>query len=130
MKFGFLSWTWFAVAVLFGIAAGADILGNGPQAYIGGLFTGAVYVLASRLMPKRDETSDDDDARRAPPADQDIPTSPATPRERLHGSADREKFPILERRKERQRSGRARSRTPERLSLLGQLRSFLRRFGK
>ena len=90
MKFGFLSWTWFAVAALFGIAAGADILGNGPQAYIGGLFTGAVYIVASRLTPKRDETSDDDDAQCAPPADQDIPTSPATPREKLHGSADRE----------------------------------------
>lgn len=45
-----LFWTWFGVAVLLGIAAAADILGNGPQAYLGGLLTGAVYIFAYKSI--------------------------------------------------------------------------------
>jgi hypothetical protein len=76
-----LFWTWFAVAALFGIAIAADIIGNGPLAYLGGLLTGAAYILASKLTPKYDEGLEGDEAPRAPAADRNVATPPPIPPE-------------------------------------------------
>jgi hypothetical protein len=48
-----LFWMWFLVAVLLGIDLGAEILGVGPQAYVGGLLTGAAFIWASKSWPDR-----------------------------------------------------------------------------
>jgi hypothetical protein len=48
-----LFWIWFSVAVLLGIDIGAEILGVGPQAYIGGLITGAAIIWAYKSWPER-----------------------------------------------------------------------------
>jgi hypothetical protein len=130
MEARLLFWIWFAVVVFFGIASAADILGNGPQAYIGGLFTGAAYVAASRLMPKRAQTSDGDEAQRAPVGDHDILAPRAIPLDILDDRAAREKFPTPRRQKEKRRHGRSNSNKPERSSILDQLRGIWRRFGK
>ena len=123
-----LFWIWFAVIVLFGIATAADILGNGPQAYIGGLLTGAAYVVASRLLPKGDETPEGNDVQRPPVADEDIPTTPPHLRDDVIADSKKSSTPKL--RKEGPRRSRSRSHQPEAVSLLDRLRRFSRRFGK
>jgi hypothetical protein len=130
MEAHLLFWSWFVVAVLFGIVAAADVLGNGPQAYIGGLLVGIAYVAAFRLTPERDETSYCDEGQHAPEPSRHIPTPPIAPRDILDGSADREKFPTLKRGNEGRRRRRSRSNRSEGLSILAQLRGLSRFFGK
>jgi hypothetical protein len=70
-----LFWTWFFVAVLVGIDVGAEILGVGPQAYIGGLITGLAFVWSSKLWPKHRSAQESAESvyahKRSPPP---IPT--------------------------------------------------------
>jgi hypothetical protein len=121
-----LFWIWFAVIVLFGIATAADILGNGPQAYIGGLLTGAAYIVASRLLPKQEETPEGNDVQQAPAPDKDNLTAPPHPRDDVIDTQKKSSTPKP--RKQGPQRSRSRSQKPEPLSLLDRLRGFSRRF--
>lgn len=122
-----LFWTWFAVAVLFGIAAAADIVGNGPYAYLGGVLTGATYLLAYRLTPKPAKTSDGDEAQTLHAAESNDPTVAAVQREGFDVNAAQEKIPEASKRKGARR-GRSRSRDAEAVSMLDRLKNLSRRF--
>jgi hypothetical protein len=119
-----LYWTWFVVTVLFGIAAAADIVGYGPQAYLGGLLTGAAYVFALKSPPKPGKISDGDEAQRSPAADRNhLPV----PREILEISDDQERSSMPKKRKLRRP---LRSQEPKAPSIIERLRGFSRRLGE
>jgi hypothetical protein len=122
-----LYWTWFVVTVLFGIAAAADIVGYGPQAYLGGLLTGAAYVFALKSPPKQGKISDGDEAQRSPAADRDHLPYPSVPREILEISDDQERSSMPKKRKPRRP---LRSQEPKALSVIERLRGFSRRLGE
>jgi hypothetical protein len=86
MEGSLLFWTWFGVAVLLGIAAAADILGNGPQAYLGGLLTGAVYLIAYKSILTMKSS---DVQRSAAPLNEERFTPPQKHREVLDRPAPR-----------------------------------------
>jgi hypothetical protein len=122
-----LFWTWFGVAVLFGIAAAADIVGNGPYAYLGGVLTGATYLLAYRLTPKVAKTSGSDETQTLHAAERDDPSLAVVQREGFDVDPAQEKIPAASKRKGVRR-GRSRSRNAEPVTMLDRLKSFSRRF--
>lgn len=122
-----LFWTWFAVAVLFGIAAAADILGNGPQAYFGGVLTGAAYLMAHKLTFRPAKISGGDEAKLAPTAERDHPTLASVRRERVDICAVQEKDSTASKRKAGARRSRSSARDPESGSMLDRLKNLLRR---
>jgi hypothetical protein len=126
-RFRLLFWTWFVVAVLFGVAAGADILGNGPQAYLGGLLAGAAYVLAAKLISSGG-AFDADESQTPPMTDQ--PIRPPISRGALDARADQERFVAPKKGRRGSRRGHSRSQQPKSLSLIERLRTFARLFGK
>ena len=123
-----LFWVWFAVAACFGIAAGADILGNGPQAYLGGALTGTAYVLAHKLLFKRDEDFSGDPSQHAPAEASDSLTPPAAARKILDDIADQKISPAKSKRKPSSRRIRSRTHKLEPPSILERLRTLARRF--
>lgn len=106
-----LYWLLFLLSVLFGIDIGAELLGYGPQAYLGGLIAGAGFFLVGKGVPEPSQPAEEETDLPASPDENYLHTAPAEFRAAAAAHAGQ----ASSRRKHRRRSTQAKASLLERL---------------